>query len=671
MTSLPIGMLFSEAEKLETSGQVDKAAQLYKSWLAFNPSDPFVHTAYFNFGVVLSRTGDKIGAINALRECIRIKPDFHPPYINLGRLLEDSGQTGLAISQWLELVKLMGEVSGESVRHKLMLLQQLGRVLEGVNMDAPAEDALRQSIDIRADQPEVVQHWIALRQRQCKWPVIMGWDGVAAKTLMAGISPLSTAVMLDDPMFQLTRGYSYCRSSIPMPATEPPSFEARRRRGRGGRKLRIGYVSSDLREHAVGFGIAEVMGLHDRQRFEIHAYYCGIEREDSTKERIRGCVDSWTDITKLKDDDVAQRIEQDEIDILIDLNGYTRDARTGVFARRPAPIIANWYGFPGSMGTPYHHYIIGDPNVIPEGDEIYYSEKVVRLPCYQPNDRQRAIAKEPATRAQQNLPEDAFVFCCLNGSQKITPGIFQLWMHILAQVPDSVLWLLSSTKDTNERLGQIAQHCGVAPERLIFAEKVPNPQHLARYRLADVFLDTHPYGAHTTAADALWMGVPVVTIPGRSFASKVCAGLVRSAGLPELVCHTTADYAALAIEFGKDRAKVAALRKQLDEGRMTSLLFDTPRLVASLEDLFCGMWDDFEAGRLPVPDLTNLDTYAEIGVELNLRDDAPTTPEEYRARYEERLRSWNRNYRLHPDSRFWTGEAGEPRSEKQKLRRVI
>jgi predicted O-linked N-acetylglucosamine transferase (SPINDLY family) len=162
---MPIGVLFSEAEKLESAGQVDKAAQLYKSWVAFNSSDPFIHTAYFNYGVVLSRTGDKIGAINALRECIRIKPDFHPPYINLGRLLEDTGQTGLAISQWLELVKLMGEVSGESVRHKLMLLQQLGRVLEGVNMDAPAEDALRQSIDIRADQPEVVQHFSAFDGR--------------------------------------------------------------------------------------------------------------------------------------------------------------------------------------------------------------------------------------------------------------------------------------------------------------------------------------------------------------------------------------------------------------------------------------------------------------------------------------------------------------------------
>ncbi|CAN0407175.1 unnamed protein product, partial [Phaeothamnion confervicola] len=272
------------------------------------------------------------------------------------------------------------------------------------------------------------------------------------------------------------------------------------------------------------------------------------------QERIRANVDAWTDITKLSDDEAAQRIAEDEIDILVDLNGFTRDARTAVFARRPAPIIVNWFGFPGTMGSPYHHYIIADPYIIPEGDEIYYSEKVLRLPCYQPNDRKRPVAERTPTRAEQGLPDDALVFCCLNGSQKNMPVLFQLWMHILGQVPGSVLWLLSATNDTNDRLRAVAQQCGVAPERLIFAEKEPNPQHLARYRLADVFLDTFPYGAHTTAADALWMGVPVLTIPGRSFASRVCADLVRAAGLADLVCATPAAYAEKAIALANDRA---------------------------------------------------------------------------------------------------------------------
>ncbi|MGE0022955.1 MAG: glycosyl transferase, partial [Hyphomicrobium sp.] len=519
------------------------------------------------------------------------------------------------------------------------------------------------------EQPEVIQHWIALRQKQCKWPVIEGWDHVPAKALLAGISPLSTAVMLDDPMFALARTYRYGRDSIAVPAAEPPSFEARRRR-KEKRKLKIGYVSSDLREHAVGFGIAEVMELHDKERFAIHAYYCGIPRVDPTRERIQAAVDSWVDISKMTDDEAAKHILDDEIDILIDLNGFTRDARTAVFARRPAPIIVNWFGFPATMGSPYHNYIIADPYIIPDGDEIYFSEKVLRLPCYQPNDRKRPVAEHKPTRAEQGLPDDAFVFCCLNGSQKNMPAIFQIWMHILAQVPNSVLWLLSSTADTNERLRAMAVNCGVAPERLVFAEKEPNPQHLARYRLADVFLDTYPYGAHTTAADALWMGVPVLTIPGRSFASRVCADLVQAAGQPDLVCSSPADYAAKAIAFANDRGKLAAIRAALDAGRSTSLLFDTPRLVLSLEDLFSVMWSEFEHGRLPVPDLTNLDAYVEIGVDLNLNRDAAAGAD-YRERWEERLRVWNRSYRLHADGRFWSGEPGESNIDRQRLKRVI
>ena len=652
MTFLPIGDLFKEAERLETSGRIDLAADLYKSWLALNPDSSLLHAAYFNYSVALSRRGDRAGAINALRECIRVKPDFYPPYLNLGRLLEDSGQIGAAVAQWLELVNMLSAVNGDALRHKLMVLQQTGRVLENAHSDGAAEDALRQSLDLKPEQPEVVQHWIALRQRQCKWPVVEGWDGVPAKKLMANISPLSAAVMLDDPMFQLARGYRYARDTIGIPET--PGACVARPRCRPD-KLRIGYVSSDLREHAVGFGLAEVMELHDRRKFEIHAYYCGISRTDPTQARIRASVDAWTDINPLSDDAAAARIAADGIDILLDLNGYTRDARTAVFARKPAPVIANWFGFPGTMGTPYHHYIIADPIVIPEGDEIYYSEKVLRLDCYQPNDRKRPVADRIPARTEEGLPEDTFVYCCLNGSQKITPGIFDLWMQILHCVPSSVLWLLGATDDTNARLREKAEQRGIAGSRLVFAEKRPNPQHLARYRLADLFLDTHPYGAHTTAADALWMGVPVLTIPGRSFASRVCADVVQAAGLPELVCASPADYITRAIEFGLDREKAAALSRTLLASRETSLLFDTPRLVRRLELLFEEMWSDLEIGRLPAPDLTNLDVYAEIGTELNLAADDQQDQRSFRDRYLERLRNWHRVYPLRADGRLWDG----------------
>jgi predicted O-linked N-acetylglucosamine transferase (SPINDLY family) len=651
MTLIPIADLFKEAERLETSGNGNLVPELYKSWIALNPNDGLQHAAYFNYSVALSRQGDRAGAINALRACIRLKPDFYPPYLNLGRLLEDSGQTGAAVGQWLELVKTLAGVNGDAVRNKLLVLQQTGRVLENAHCDAPAEDALRQALDLNLDQPEAVQHWIALRQRQCKWPVLEGWDGVPAKKLFANISPLSAAIMVDDPMFQLARGHRYARDTVGIPETviAPPV------RPREGRKLRIGYVSSDLREHAVGFGLAEVMELHDRQRYEIHAYYCGISRTDPTQARIQANVDAWTDINQLNDDAAAERIATDGIDILIDLNGFTRDARTAVFARRPAPVIANWFGFPGTMGTPYHNYIIADPVVIPEGDEIFYSEKVLRLECYQPNDRRRPVAERIPTRAEEGLPEDAFVYCCLNGSQKITPAVFGLWMQILHRVPKSVLWLLTSSPDINARLRQMAERHGIAGSRLVFAEKKPNPLHLARYRLADLFVDTHPYGAHTTAADALWMGVPMVTIPGASFASRVCADVVQAAGLPELVCATPGDYVARAVELGLDRGKAAALSRSLLASRTTSLLFDTTRLVRRLESLFDEMWADAEAGRIPVPDLTNLEVYSEIGTELCLAPGDGLAPGASPERYRERLRVWNRVYPLKADGRLWDG----------------
>ncbi len=608
-----IAELFRDAEHLEKTQDAAAAADLYKRWIALHPDDPHLAAAHFNMAVVAQRAGDAHGAINALRAALRIDPEFHPSYINLGRALEDLGQSGAAVSQWLALVNRMPAVNGTAVRHKLMALHQLGRVLEFNHADAAAEDALRQAIDLSPQQPQAVQHWIALRQRQCKWPVIQGWDGVEPKRLLAEISPLSTAVMFDDPVFQLARNASYARQSIARPALV---HDHAGRRGERPARLRIGYVSSDLREHAVGFGLSEVMELHDTSRFDIHAYYCGIAREDGTRSRIRAAVGQWTDIDGMSDDAAAAKIASDRIDILVDVNGYTRDARTAVFARRPAPIAANWFGFPGSMATPYHHYVIADPHVAPDGSEAYFSERVMRLPCYQPNDRKRAIAPEPPQRSAEGLPDSGFVFCCLNGAQKITPQVFAAWMRILAATEGSLLWLLDSSPDANARLRHMAAAAGIAPERLCFAPKRANPQHLARYVLADLFLDTFPYGAHTTASDAMWMGTPVLTLEGRGFAARVCAGLVRAAGMPDLVCSSLEDYVARAVAIAAVPGAAGDLRRRLRAGRDSALLFDTPLLVNNLEGLYDRMWDEFRAGDLPVPDLTNLDRYAEIGLAL-------------------------------------------------------
>jgi predicted O-linked N-acetylglucosamine transferase (SPINDLY family) len=532
-------------------------------------------------------------------------------------------------------------------------LHQMGRVLESHQLDTPAEDTLKHSIEISIAQPEVIQHWIALRMRQCKWPVVAGWAHVKANSLMAAISPLSLANLLDDPMFQLAKAWKYSVDFI-KPVANPrvlPVHTPGRPRRSG--KLRIGYVSSDLREHAVGFAMTDVFEQHDREHFEIHAYYCGINRVDPTRTRIRESADRWIEINGLSDEEAAAKIMADEVDILVDLNGYTKDARTRVFALRPAPIAVNWFGFPGTMGTPYHHYIIADDAIIPKGSEIYFSEKVVRLACYQPNDRKRIVSASRPVRSDEGLPDQGFVYCCLNGMQKITASIFESWIKILTQVPGSVLWLLGGDPDTDARLKTLAEQSGVAPNRLIMAKKKPNPEHVARYALADLFLDTFPYGAHTTAADAMWMGVPVLTVPGSSFATRVCASVAKSAGIGDLVCADKETYMARAIDFGKNPERIAAIKRKLLDGRQSSLLFDTTKLVRDLEGLYRGMWREFQDGRRPVPDLSNLDMYHEIGLELAVEGATASTADAYRQLYRDKLETRNCVSPIRADSRMW------------------
>lgn len=648
-----IGTLFGLAETREAQGDIQGAVALYRNWVARNPAHPLLHAAYFNYGVALNKSGDRYGAMNALRAALSLKPDFMPSHINLGRLLEDDGQFDAAVTQWLTLVSQTGLIDGSSVKHKLVALQQIGRVLETFQQDEPAEDALRQSLEINENQPEVAQHWIALRQRQCKWPAVTPSEHVSLKALFTHISPLSLAVHSDDPMFQLARAFKYSKELTGPPRRPLCHATAAKERASLRQKLRIGYVSSDLREHAVGFAMADVLETHDRQAFEITAYYCGIDRPDGTKDRSQKSVDHWVDITRLPDEQAAQRIREDGIDILIDLNGYTKDARSRIFSYRPAPVTVNWFGFPGTMGSAHHHYIIADPIVVPEEDEIFYSEKVLRLACYQPNDRKRVVANEPLSREGAGLPADGFVYCCLNGCQKLTPEVFASWLTILRQVPDSVLWLLSGGADTDKRLRQLAANGGIAAERLIFAEKMPNPQHLARYQLADLFLDNSPYGAHTTASDAMWMGVPVLTYPGKTFASRVCASLVHAAGLGDLVCDSENSYVARAIALGKDRAPIETLKARLLSSRSSSRLFDTPALVRDLEELFRHMWTEAVEGRLPKPDHTNLNDYFDIGLDIAVNGKVPAARDELCKLYRDRLEAWNSAIRLPRDSRLW------------------
>lgn len=659
-SSLSAGELLSIAGNVTATGDTPSVIELYRTWIEHHPTDPIIHAIYFNFAVVLSNAGKLAEARDALYEAIRINPDFIPPYINLGNVLERMGATGQGVQEWYKAVNRLSAITGEAASYKTTALKQIGRVLERHQLDENAEEALRLSLDINPNQSDVIQHWVSLRQRQCKWPVITPRGTLTKELLLKGISALSLAAYTDDPMLQLANAAAYSKNNIGRPVKSFSDTHQKHHQTPLSARRKIGYLSSDLREHAIGYLTSEVYELHDRNKVEVFLYYCGHEVKDQVQARIKASAEHWLDISPLSDEEAGARMVADGIEILIDLNGYTHGARTKLLSMRPAPIIVNWLGFPGSLGNPSHHYIIGDDFVTPPGSEIYFSEKVLRLPCYQPNDRKREISSRRPTRQEVGLPDDAMVFCCFNGVHKVTPFTWKRWMSILHQVPGSVLWLLDSIESTNVRLKQLAASHGIAPERIIFAPKARNCDHLARYPLADLFLDTSPYGAHTTSSDALWMGVPVLTLVGRSFASRVCGSLVRSAGIGELVCRTEAEFIQLAVELAHDKARLARYRQRLETARDTCVLFDTPRLVASLENLYAQMWNDFRAHRLPRPDLTNLDVYLDVGVEIDSNDRDLLTVSNYHELYQQKLAERDSFSLIRPDDRLWTGHTPRP-----------
>ena len=648
--------LIRTAETLKQSGQAESAVTLYATWIRHNQDNPLLYAILFNYSVTLSDANNLSSARECLERLISINPDFMPAYINLGRIYERQGTVGPAIVQWSAVLAKLASVNGASITFKTTALNQSARALEAANHDESAENMLRQSLELDCHQREVAQHFIALRQRQCEWPVISPWERVNQDVLKRGISPLSAAAYTDDPLLHLAIAWNYNKMDVGTPSLPMISWE---RATESPGLLRIGYVCSDFREHALGHLLAEVLELHDRSAVEVFAYYCGPHAQDPIHARFKATTDHWVSITEMDDATAARRIAADGIQILVDLNGYTREGRTKLFALRPAPIIANWLGYPGTMGSPYHQYIIADDWIIPEDHEIYYSEKVMRLPCYQPTDRKRVVSPQRPSRRDVGLPENQTVYCCFNGAHKINRFTFDRWLMILSMVPESVLWLLSSTEATNTRLKNYAAQRGIVPERLVFAEKVAHAAHLARYTLADLFLDTAPYGAHTTASDALWMGVPVLTMSGRSFASRVCGSLVRASGISELICASAEEFVDRAVTLGNDRALIQPYREKLLNGRDSCSLFDMPLLVRHLEQLYGQMWGEFKDGDMDQPDLANLDVYLEVGSQVQHDEIEVQTIKDYHGWWLEKLAHRHKFRPIAPDRRlFVDGAAG-------------
>ena len=365
-------------------------------------------------------------------------------------------------------------------------------------------------------------------------------------------------------------------------------------------KIRIGYVSGEFREQATAYLMAGLYECHDKNRFEIIAFDNGLNDASPIRQRLENAFDKFVDISPLSDRQAAERVLAEKIDILVNLNGYFGDHRMGVFAHRPAPIQVNYLGFPATLGAPYMDYILADRIVIPEEERRFYTEQVAYLPdSYQANDSKRAIAQDMPSRAENGLPGNGFVFCNFNASYKLTPPAFAAWMRILQKVPGSVLWLLEGDPHFSENLRREAEAQGVDGARLIFAPGLKLAPHLARLQLAELFLDCLPYNAHTTASDALWSGVPLITCKGTAFAGRVAASLLHAIGLPELVTESMADYEKLAVALATDPGRLTALRQKLAAHRSTTPLFDTARFTRHIESAYQTMLARKTSGNAP------------------------------------------------------------------------
>jgi protein O-GlcNAc transferase len=378
----------------------------------------------------------------------------------------------------------------------------------------------------------------------------------------------------------------------PLPLAPKPSQKPDR--------LRIGYFSADFREHTISYLLVRALELHNPERFEIYAYSFGPEGTGEMQQRIKSAVDVFVDVTKMNDRDIVLLARQDKIDIAIDLTGYTKNNRTGIFAYRAAPIQISYLGHGGTMGADFIDYIIADPIVIPRTHEQHYNEKIIRVPnAYQPNDNTRELSKKPMSRSEAGLPDQGFVFCCFNNNYKIMPTEFDIWMRLLLKVEGSVLWMRNSNELSVVNLRKEAEKRGVDAFRIIFAEGVPMDEHLARHKLADLFVDTFYFNAHTTASDALWAGLPVVSKLGEGLPARVAGSFLTAIGLPELITKTKDDYEALILDLALNPDRLNAIRDKLNRNRLTAPLFNTELVTKHLEEGYQQAYQRYFDGKEP------------------------------------------------------------------------
>lgn len=538
--------LYNLAKAQQDLGALEDAAKSYERVLRLKPDLAWAH---YNLGNIARARKDHHVAVEHYRSALEIEPGLAWAHYNLSLALTDLREYTDALQSCDHALKLM-RGGDQLLAHKL-------------NLHARLCD------------------WAPIRENAHKMPAL-GISGEA-------VTPFAMLAMDDDPARQLQRARKYSNERYPGEPLAPPA----RPKARPDR-LKIGYFSADFHNHPSMHLLARVYELHDKDRFEVYAYSSGRDSDDEYRQRLLKSVDKFKDIKALSDKEAAGLVRQDRLDIAIDLSGFTKGSRHGLFKRRPAPLSVNYLGFPGTLGAKCFDYIIGDQRVIPEEARQYFDEKVIYLPhCYMPSDDTKPISEKEVSRTDEGLPEEGFVFCCFNNSYKLQSREFDIWMRLLQRIEGSVLWLQDFGETPVQNLRAEAVKRGINLDRLIFARRLPLDEHLARLKLADLFLDTFNYNAHTTASDACWAGLPVLTLAGKSFAARVASSILHTLDLPELITETEEAYEEKAQTLATRPFELQRYRARLASCRLSSPFFSSEIYTRHLEDAYDTIWERY------------------------------------------------------------------------------
>lgn len=549
---------------LQKAGNKAGAQALYQQVLAQNPQHAL---ALHLSGVLAGQFGRLREAVELLQRSVMLNPADPLAWNNFANALQDFGAMQDALAAISRAVEIAPGYATAWVTR--------GTILQTLSRHEEAADAFRAALSLAPEKGAVWASLWRVSMESCQWGELADIVPKIQMDLAQGkptLLPFEALSFCEDQAVHQKCARAYGEGILTREDISPFRHLPRPRNSR----IKVAYLSSDFHEHATAHLTAGMFEAHDRSRFETFGVSFGPDDGSPMRIRLSKAFEHFLDVREWTNEAIAEHLRALQIDIAVDLKGYTRDARASVLLRKPAPVVVNYLGYPGTLGLPIYDYVIGDATVTPFSNQSDYAEKLVHMPnCYQVNDNRRNIAVDTPSREDEGLPSNAFVFAAFNNCYKITPAFFTVWMRLLREVPGGVLWLICESKTIQDRLRAEASSCGVAAERLVFARRLPLAQHLARHAHAGLLLDTLPYNAHTTASDALWAGVPVITLQGRAFAGRVAASLLHAAQLPELIAHSLDDYLELAKTLANDAERLKGLKRHLSNKRMSLPLFDT------------------------------------------------------------------------------------------------